>query len=145
MRMQYEMRSCQPAVAKPTSRSTLQKLLMWQLLHQTHIVATILRANTKSLHCCGEIKENGHSVLPSNFLCRKPLKRINCSFSVVEQPFDFCQALETGYKIIHVDQLDLDVTVLLLLRSGRHSTTVPQKRETPVVLIHLIHPFLNDG
>lgn len=53
----------------------------------------------------------------------------------MEQPFDFHQALKTGYKIMHVDQIDLAVTAVLLLRSGRHSTAIPQKHETSVVLI----------
>ena len=45
----------------------------------------------------------------------------------MEQPFDFHRALETGYKIMHMDQIDLDATVILLLKSGRHSTAILQK------------------
>lgn len=87
-----------------------------------------------SLHCCGKIKEDGPAVLPSDSFCRKPLRRTNCSPAVMEQPFDFHQALQTGCKITHRDQMDPDATVILLLRSGRHSTAIPQKHDTSVML-----------
>lgn len=54
----------------------------------------------------------------------------------------FTKHLETGYKIMPVDQIDLDVTVIPLLRSRRHSTAIPQKHETSVVLIYESFTFL---